>query len=148
MVTNFILVFKTKLIKSYFYFIQHIKFWNRISILLEIIRVTNYISTFIHLITLQTFSLRHADVEHQKSRFIYPTYLPSELQGYPQRMRLQRRLYGICLVRVFLHSQFLVGQNIFLCLIERNCAELIGIARKCNTGLEITRKLNSLQLEP
>ena len=73
MVTNFILVFKTKLIKSYFYFIQHIKFGNRISILLEIIRVTNYISTFIHLITLQTFSLRHTDVEHQKSRIIYPT---------------------------------------------------------------------------
>ena len=34
-------------------------------------------------------------------------YKNIKIQGYLQRMRLQRRLYGIC----FFHSWFLVGQN-------------------------------------
>ena len=45
-----------------------------------------------------------------------PCSTPLYIQGYPQRMRLKRRLYGICLVR-FIQGSLLAKNGLFLCLI-------------------------------
>ena len=71
-------------------------------------------------------------------------YKNIKIQGFPQRMRLQRRLYGIC----FFHSGFLEGQNWFISVLNHSVnhqnTQLNAEAKKQASTRHIFRVLGRL----
>ena len=57
------------------------------------------------------------------------------IQGYPQRMRLQRRLYGIFLVRFLSFRVPIVGQNCLFCALSFSEPSKYSIAKTKNQTL-------------
>ena len=73
---------------------------------------------------LQYFSIldRNIPPQNELQKYFFQ-FIFLSVQGYPQRIRLQRRLYVICLVRFLACSGFLVEQNCLFPVLNQHLIE-------------------------